>query len=108
MVYRIRKYGDPVLETPAAPVDNFGSAELQQLVDDMFETMYAHKGVGLAATQVGVSLRLAVIENRDAVKDRVMHGGVLSRGVAHQPLRRGGRDVHFDRCGAEFGVGRGG
>lgn len=62
MVYRIRKYGDPVLETPAAPVDNFGSPELQQLVDDMFETMYAHKGVGLAAPQVGVSLRLAVID----------------------------------------------
>ncbi|MBE0657341.1 MAG: peptide deformylase [Bryobacteraceae bacterium] len=62
MVLKIRKYGDPVLETPCDPVTEFGSDELKQLVDNMFETMYANKGVGLAAPQVGVSKRLTVID----------------------------------------------
>jgi peptide deformylase len=62
MTYRIVKYGDPVLETPAAPVTQFGSAELKQLVDDMFETMYANRGIGLAAPQIALSQRLTVID----------------------------------------------
>jgi peptide deformylase len=61
MTYRIVKYGDPVLETPAAAIETF-DGELEQLVDDMFETMYAHKGVGLAAPQIGLSQRLTVID----------------------------------------------
>jgi peptide deformylase len=61
MIYPIVKYGDPVLETPAAPVTAF-DADLQKLVDDMFESMYAAHGVGLAAPQIGISKRLAVID----------------------------------------------
>ena len=61
MVYRIVKYPDPVLETPAAPVVDFGS-ELSKLIHDMFDTMWASKGVGLAAPQIGLSMRLAVID----------------------------------------------
>lgn len=62
MLLKIRKYGDPVLETNCEPVAEFGTDELKQLVENMFETMYANKGVGLAAPQVGVSKRLAVID----------------------------------------------
>ena len=62
MVYNIRKYGDPVLETPGEPITEFGTPELQQMVDDMFETMYDSRGVGLAAPQVGVSQRLTIID----------------------------------------------
>ncbi|MFZ5928922.1 MAG: peptide deformylase [Acidobacteriota bacterium] len=62
MILRIRKYGDPVLETRAEPVAEF-SGELRQLVADMFETMYANKGIGLAAPQVGVSRRVAVLDH---------------------------------------------
>jgi len=62
MVLEIKKYGDPVLETPCKPVTNFGSTELKKLVDDMFETMYANKGVGLAAPQVGILQQLTVID----------------------------------------------
>jgi len=62
MTLRIRKYGDPVLETSCAPIAEFGTPELKQLVDDMFETMYAHKGVGLAAPQVGLAQRLTVVD----------------------------------------------
>lgn len=50
-----------VLKTKAAPVEDFGD-ELQRLIDDMLETMYAAPGIGLAAPQVGVSRRLTVID----------------------------------------------
>jgi peptide deformylase len=62
MVYKIVKYGDPILETPAEPITEFDTPELHELVADMFETMYAAKGVGLAAPQVGLSQRLTVID----------------------------------------------
>jgi len=61
MVLPIVKYPDPVLQRPALPVTEFDS-ELQTLVDDMFESMYAAEGIGLAAPQVGVSKRLTVID----------------------------------------------
>jgi peptide deformylase len=61
-IYKIVKYGDPVLETPAQPVTEFGTDELRDLVDSMFETMYAAKGLGLAAPQIAISQRLAVID----------------------------------------------
>jgi peptide deformylase len=66
MLLDIRKYGDPVLETPCQAVSDFGSDELKNLVADMFETMYANKGVGLAAPQVGVSKQVTVIERPEA------------------------------------------
>ncbi|HZP18514.1 MAG TPA: peptide deformylase [Terriglobales bacterium] len=61
MIYPIVKFGNPVLEKPAEPVTEFGE-ELKKLVADMFESMYAAKGVGLAAPQIGISKRLAVID----------------------------------------------
>jgi peptide deformylase len=60
-IYSIVKYGDPVLEKPAATVKKF-DAELEQLAEDMFASMYASQGVGLAAPQVGKSIRLTVID----------------------------------------------
>jgi peptide deformylase len=61
MIYPIVKYGNPVLEKPAEPVAVFDS-DLKKLVEDMFESMYAAHGVGLAAPQIGISKRLAVID----------------------------------------------
>jgi len=61
MIYPIVKFGNPVLEKPAEPVTVF-DGELKKLVEDMFESMYEAKGVGLAAPQVGISVRLAVID----------------------------------------------
>ncbi|HUS19526.1 MAG TPA: peptide deformylase [Terriglobales bacterium] len=60
-VYPVVLYGDPVLETEAAVVTSF-DADLQKLIDDMFESMYAAHGVGLAAPQIGISQRIAVID----------------------------------------------
>ena len=55
------KYGDPVLEKPGAAIKKF-DAELESLAEDMFASMYAAQGVGLAAPQIGKSLRLAVVD----------------------------------------------
>jgi peptide deformylase len=60
-VLPIRKYGDEVLRAATQPVTEF-DADLQKLIDDMVETMYAAPGVGLAANQVGVSKRLMLID----------------------------------------------
>ena len=54
MVYPIVKYGDPVLEREAENVTEFDTPELHKFLEDMFESMYAAKGVGLAAPQIGV------------------------------------------------------
>ncbi|MBI5244512.1 MAG: peptide deformylase [Elusimicrobia bacterium] len=63
MVLRITKQGEPILKKAAQPVD-FGALkkDLPRLLRDMWSTMYAAKGVGLAAPQVGLALRLAVID----------------------------------------------
>jgi len=62
MVYPIVKFGDPVLEVEAATVTDFDTPELHKFLEDMFESMYAAKGVGLAAPQIGVSKKIAVID----------------------------------------------
>ena len=62
MVYPIVKYGQPVLETKCADITEFDTPDLHKLVEDMFESMYAAKGVGLAAPQIGVGKRIAVID----------------------------------------------
>ena len=61
MIYPIVKYGQAVLEKSGDPVLDFNS-NLEKLVADMFETMYAANGVGLAAPQIGLPLRLCVID----------------------------------------------
>ena len=61
MLRPIVRYPAAVLQTPAAPVTEF-NAELDRLIDDMVDTMYAAPGIGLAAPQIGVSLRLCVID----------------------------------------------
>lgn len=60
-ILEIRKYPDSILREKTAQVNEFGD-DLQKLIDDMIETMYAAPGIGLAANQVGVSKQLAVID----------------------------------------------
>lgn len=57
----ILQHPDPRLRQKALPVTEFGAA-LQKFIDDLFETMYAAPGVGLAATQVGIAQRVAVMD----------------------------------------------
>ncbi len=61
MIYPVVKYGREVLQKVADPVTSF-DGDLEKLVADMFETMYAASGVGLAAPQIGISKQLCVID----------------------------------------------
>jgi len=61
MIFPIVRYGDPVLEKPAETITDF-NGDLRKLADDMFESMYAAHGVGLAAPQIGISKRIVVID----------------------------------------------
>src|SRR5215813_3835539 len=60
-IYDVVKYGDPILEKPTPPISKF-DAELEELSEDMFATMYAAQGIGLAAPQIGKSIRIAVVD----------------------------------------------
>jgi peptide deformylase len=60
-IYTIVKYGDPILEKPAQAISKF-DGELAELAEDMFATMYAAQGIGLAAPQIGKSIRIAVVD----------------------------------------------
>ena len=81
-IYPIVKYGDPILEKPTGLVKKFYE-ELEQLAEDMFASMYAAQGVGLAAPQIGLGTRMAVVDvtsgkNPEAkivlVNPEVIHG----------------------------------
>ena len=62
MIYPIIAYGDPVLRKVTVDIEE--SVDVKQLSEDMFETMYNAKGVGLAAPQVGLNLRIFVVDGR--------------------------------------------
>ncbi len=87
-ILEILEAPDPRLKTVSKPVDTFDE-QLKVLVDDMFETMYAANGIGLAAIQVGVPLRLLVIdlqpEDPDAEPEPCDHDGHHHH---HQPTKR--------------------
>jgi peptide deformylase len=104
MILKIVKFPDPVLQQPGEPVTEF-DAELRKLAADMFETMYASQGIGLAAPQVGVSKRVTVIDLSQG-KDPAQKTGAhqprdhLSRGKAI----RGGRLPQLSRDSRESGA----
>ena len=68
MILEIVKYGTPVLRAKGEKIETV-TPTIKKLIADMFETMYAHKGVGLAAQQVGLALQVTVIDVR-GVTDR--------------------------------------
>ena len=68
MILEVTKYGNPVLRQKGARIEKI-TPDIKQLIADMFETMYATKGIGLAAQQVGQALQLTVIDVR-GVTDR--------------------------------------
>lgn len=68
MILEVTKYGNPILRQKGARIETV-TPEIKQLIADMFETMYATKGIGLAAQQVGKALQLTVLDLR-GVEDR--------------------------------------
>ena len=92
MIYPIVKYGNPVLDKPSAAVTSF-DAELKKLIEDMFESMYAAHGVGLAAPQIGVAKRIAVIDcsfKEDPDAKMVI--------VNPEIIKKEGRQTHSEGC----------
>jgi peptide deformylase len=101
-VLEIVEYPEKVLKRVGEPLEKFDEA-LEKLVSDMFETMYAAEGVGLAAQQVGLSLRLFVMDceglklvaaNPEIVStegEQEGEEGCLSVGKIHSPLKRASR-----------------
>jgi len=66
----LRYYGDPVLRKRAEPVASVGP-EVRDLISDLFDTMYRERGIGLAAPQVGISLRIFVVDVEGDEGERV-------------------------------------
>jgi peptide deformylase len=73
MIYPIVKFPDPILQRRTTPVTEFDD-DLRKLVTDMFESMYAAQGIGLAAPQIGIPKRLTVIDlsNNREPKDKIV------------------------------------
>ena len=92
MIYPIVKYGNPVLEKPSASVTVFDE-ELRQLVEDMFESMYAAHGVGLAAPQIGIPKRIAVIDT--SFKEDPEAKMVI---VNPEIIHKHGKQTHSEGC----------
>ena len=88
----IRIFPDPVLRVDCPPVETFDD-ELRRLVDDMVETMYAAPGVGLAAPQIGVEKRLAVVDVTVSKEPEALL--VL---VNPEIVESSGREVDFEGC----------
>jgi peptide deformylase len=92
MIRPIVKYGDPVLQSPAAPVQQFDD-DLARLLDDMTETMYAAPGIGLAGPQIGVPLRVAVIDISGGKR-----GGEVIELVNPEFVERDGMQLEEEGC----------
>ena len=121
---QIRKIGDPVLRIKAEKIDEVNK-KTNDLIDNMFEIMYAEDGVGLAAPQVGISKRIAVVDIREDNKivlinpeiiaeegKSIMEEGCLSvpgetgdvvrsEKIKVQSLDRNGNEIKFEAEGYE-------
>ncbi|MBO3270061.1 peptide deformylase [Hymenobacter defluvii] len=89
MIYPVVAFGDPVLKARARdlPAD-FSADELKQLVADMYDTMYYAHGVGLAAPQIGKSVRLFVIDSAPMVDEEDENGEPVQVEATAQPVKR--------------------
>lgn len=95
MIYPIVAYGDPVLRTKAQDIPQ-DFPELNKLVEDMFETMYHAHGVGLAAPQIGKSIRLFVIDSKPFMEEGEEEKGVKKAFINPVMLEESGEEWGFD------------
>ena len=92
MILKIVKYPDPVLSKPGETVTEF-NADIELLVEEMFDSMYAAQGIGLAAPQIGISKRITVIDV--SFKERPEDKLALINPVI---LDRSGKQVEEEGC----------
>jgi peptide deformylase len=83
-VREILRMGDPRLLVPADPVRKFATPELRTLIDDLFDTMYAAGGVGLAAPQIGVGLQVVIFGFEHS--DRYPEAGAVPQTILLNPV----------------------
>jgi len=96
MVYKVVRYlNNPILERDAPPVTEFDTPELHRLVEDMFETMYASHGIGLAAPQIDVAKRLTVIDVAGAEEGQAPERIVL---INPEVIARQGKQTGEEGC----------
>ncbi len=88
-VLEVRLYGDPVLRRRAAPVREV-TPEVERLLDDMIDTMHTEVGIGLAAIQVGIELRMLVVDEGRGVGGRAYINPVI--------VEQGGAQVGEEGC----------
>ncbi len=98
-------FGDPVLHAPCEPVTDFGPS-LARLIEDMYATMYAAKGVGLAANQIGVPLRVFVYDCPDDEDVRRLGHVVNPRLVVADGIEMRGPEGCLSLPGIEAGTPR--
>lgn len=101
----MRLLGDPVLHAPCEPVTDFGPS-LARLLEDMYATMYAANGVGLAANQIGVGLRVFVYDCPDDEDVRHLGHVVNPRLVAADGVEVRGPEGCLSLPGIEAGTPR--
>lgn len=75
---KVREIGDPVLRTKAKEIDEVNK-KTNELIDNMFETMYAEDGVGLAAPQIGMLKRIAVVDIREGNKVILINPEIIEK-----------------------------
>lgn len=95
MIYPIVAYGDPVLKKKAEDIPQ-DFPNLKDLVDDMFSTMYHAHGVGLAAPQIGKSIRLFVIDSEPMMDDEDKGKGVKRAFINPQIISESGEEWAFE------------
>ncbi len=93
MIYPIVLYGDPVLKKRARDIEK-DELDINQLVSDMFETMYSANGVGLAAPQIGLSIKLFVIDSTPMEEDESK--GIKKAFINPEILEEVGKEWPFE------------
>ncbi len=86
MLLNVKQYGDPVLRAVSAPVEQVDD-ELKNLVENMLETMYATEGIGLAAPQVGLNIRLVVIDIPEDEEEEGAEPEMITVNGEQKPMR---------------------
>jgi len=86
-VLKVVKYPSDILKQKLLPVENFNS-DLKYIVRDMFETMYAHNGIGLAANQVGINKRIVVVDISLKGEKKVLPIALINPEITYQSKKK--------------------
>lgn len=92
MILPIYLYGQPVLRTKCTDIDNT-YPKLKELIDNMFETMYEAEGIGLAAPQIGLNIRLFIVDLEPLAEDNQQYKGFKKVFINPQIIERKGELV---------------